>query len=92
MERKDIKLNNIVVVKTGIAWGNKKGTITHVTKLKTHRHDLVCCAAQNVVHASDYNNECGTKTRSWFEDVSDLRLATPEERKLYAQGITKISE
>ena len=92
MERKDIKLNNIVVVKTGIAWGNKKGTITHVTKLKTHRQDMVCCAARNVLHDSDYNTECKTKTRSWFELISDLRLATPEERKLYSQGITRISE
>ena len=90
MKREDIKLNKIVVVVRGAAYGNKSGTITHVTKLKTHNPELVCCAAYN--SGGEYNVECRTKTLSWFEHPADLRLATPEERKLYAQGITRIKE
>jgi hypothetical protein len=89
MEKKDLKVGNIVVVKEGNSSGNKPDTITKITSLckndKVREYSpLITCEAISHFGSRQFNPDCKTKIPSWFEDVADVRLATPEEKKVYA--------
>lgn len=76
------KVGKIVVVINGTCRGNKPETITKITRIFNDegKEDL-CCEAMDVWNGN--NNTISTKTPSWYENLKDLRKATPEERKQY---------
>jgi hypothetical protein len=78
--KKPIKVGEIVIVRSGIACGNKPHTITRVTKVNTGQSSI-CCEAINSSGSLKYNSFCGTKIKSWFESILDIRPANEFERK-----------
>lgn len=95
MKREQIKTGLIVVVKEGLAFGNKPDTITKIIsntgctdqcfarfgKKMDFKHYVLCKAPKNSQLRQTFRN-----APCYMEEPGDLRFATEEEKKLFRKN------
>lgn len=85
-----IKVGHIVVIKKGISCGNEAKVITRVTKVDVtgihlHNDRTISCESMKFDNFGQirHNQSVKTKLPSFYEDISDVRLASEDERKIF---------